>query len=119
MYLLGIWTHRRQLAFKIVVPFNTERILGWYSLYVIELFMGISYSWCMLATTSYFISGCFYIDAICENFDALIDSIKEDMQLKVEPKGSQSNESPKKTENHAKLKDKLRKAVEINVKSYE
>lgn len=68
--------------------------------------MSISYSLCISATTSYFISGCFYIDAICDHFEALIDSLKD------EP-----IETTKKMQE--KLNDELRNAVEIHVKLYE
>ena len=106
-----------ELPFSLTVPFNTERIPMWYILCVIQTFMGISYSLCISATTSYFISGCFYIAAICDHFEALIDSLKEDIQPNDEAKKSKPIESTKRM--HGKLKEKLRNAVEIHVKLYE
>lgn len=105
------------LPFSLSVPFNTETILGWYILCFIQFFMGISYSSCISTTTSYFISGCFYIDAICDDFDALIDSLKDGTQPNDGMKRSQPMKLTKKM--YASLVMKFRKAVEINVKLYE
>ena len=106
-----------ELPLRLVVPFNTERISMWYTLCIIQYSMSISYSLCISATTSYFISGCFYIAAICDHFDALIDSLKEDIQPNDETSKSKPIESTKRM--HGQLKEKLRNAVEIHVKLYE
>lgn len=105
------------LPFSLSVPFNTETIFGWYILCSIQFVMAFSYSSCISTTTSYFISSCFYIDAICDHFDSLIDSIKDDTQQTDEVKRFNPIKSTKKMYGNFELK--FRKAVEINVKLYE
>lgn len=95
------------LPFSLTVPFDIERISGWYILCFIQFIMGISYSSCISTMTSYFISGCFYIGAICDHFDTLIDSIKESKPTKSAPKTFEN------------IKEKLNSLVEIHVQLYE
>ena len=106
-----------ELTFKTAVPFSTEPIWGWYILCFFQFLMPLSYSMCTLATTSYFISGCFYIDAVCNHFDALIDSLKED----IEPSDGTNRSKPIKVNQkmYGKFKEKLRSSVEVHMKSYE
>lgn len=105
------------LTFDIVVPFSTETLFGWYILFFIEFIMALSYAICMPTTTSYFVSSCFYIDAICSHFDALVASLKEDIQPKDDANGSKPIKVTAKM--CGKFKVKLCNAIETHVKLYE
>ena len=117
LYIGNLDTSTWELTYKTAVPFSTETIWGWYTLCFIQFLMSLSYAMCMPAMISYFISGCFYIVAICNHFDALIDSLKEDFQLNDATKGSKPIKETQKR--YGKFMEKLRNAVEVPMKSYE
>lgn len=102
------------LPFFISVPFNTESILGWYLLLLININIGVAYTLSMCTITSYFISCCYYVTAICKHFDFMIDTIENDVQFyKYEKNFHKSNELDK------KIKENLCKSMEIHNKVYE
>lgn len=117
IYVGNLDTSTWELTCKISVPFSTEPIWGWYILLFINFHMATSYSSCMSATTSYFFSSCFYIGAICNHLDVLIHSLKGDFQPNNETNESKPIKVTQKM--YGKFKVKLRKAVELHVKSYE
>lgn len=59
------------LAFNILVPFDTQNLFGWYLKWFICLTMSISYASAVTLITSYFVSCCLYIQAICNHFNML------------------------------------------------
>lgn len=91
------------LAFNIVVPFNTEYLLGWYLQWLIQLSMSISYVLSVVSVTSFFVCCCFYIQAICNHFKLLINSIEQ-------------NDGQCDERNQEK---KITNAIEIHVKAFE
>ena len=117
IYIGNLDTSTWELNFKTAVPFSTEPIWGWYIKYFFQLLMSLSYSICMTTTTSYFVSGCFYIDAVCNHFDALIDSLKEDIEHLDGTNGSKPIKVTQKM--YGKFKEKLRNSVEVHMKLYE
>lgn len=117
IYVGNLDTSTWELTFKTAVPFSTEPIWGWYILYFFQFLMSLSYSMCMPATTSYFVSGCFYIEAVCKHFDALIDSLKGDIEPNVVTNGSKQIKVTQKM--YGKFKEKLRNSIEVHMKSYE
>lgn len=60
------------LAFSMSVPFSTSVYWGWYLLYCVQFSISTAYITTMVLITSYFLSCCFYINAICQHFDHLI-----------------------------------------------
>lgn len=67
------------LPFVMYVPFDTTTFPAWYFLWFIQLNMSTAYIWVMLSITSYFISCCTYMYAICDHFDLLLKSLKQDV----------------------------------------
>lgn len=65
-----------QLAFKLAVPFSTEKVWKWYILYILQQSFGTAYALSLVPIPIYFFCCCFYIGAICDHFDFLINSIK-------------------------------------------
>lgn len=65
------------LPLNLVMPFDTKPIWGWYLFWFIQFCMSLSYITCMVAVTTYFICCCYYIDAICNHFNYLVQSIEE------------------------------------------
>lgn len=101
---IGNWdTSTFVLAFNIVVPFNTRHLFGWYIQWLIQLCMSISYVLCVVSVTSYFVCCCFYVQAICDHFNLLIDSIDQN----DEPCAERIQET------------KMTEAIEIHVKVFE
>lgn len=66
---------------SIWVPFNETTLWGWYLLWFILFNMSMCYALCFIAITSYFVSCCLYIGAICDHFDLLCNSIMGDIEL--------------------------------------
>ena len=106
-----------ELPFRLTVPFNTETFFGWYSLFFLNFCIAFSYAVCVSTTTSYYVSGCFYIRAMYDHFNALIDSLKDDSQSNDGTKTSQPIKLTKKM--YESFEKKLHNAVEIHVKMYE
>lgn len=65
------------LAFNIVVPFDTQNLFGWYLKWFIQLSMSVSYALSVTSITSYFICCCLYIHAICKHLNLLNNLIQE------------------------------------------
>lgn len=91
------------LAFNIVVPFDTRHLFGWYVQWLIQLSMSISYVLSVVSVTSYFVCCCLYVQAICDHFNLLINSIDQN--------GEPYDERIQKTE--------MIEAIEIHVKVFE
>lgn len=69
--------------FNVVVPFSTNSIWGWFLRWFFELSASFAYVITAASITSYFVSFCLYIDAICNHFNLLINStprIKESIK---------------------------------------
>lgn len=101
--------------FDIIIPFiNSRTILGWYLLWCIQFCMSSFYAWTMISITSYFISCCLYITAVCDHFNMVIDSIK------FEIKGNQhDNDGSNDQKIKRNVKQTLSQAIEIHVKIFE
>lgn len=61
--------------FNVVVPFSTDYIWGWFCKWFFELSASFAYVVTGAFCTSYFVSFCLYIDAICDHFNWVINSI--------------------------------------------
>lgn len=65
------WT----LFFNFAMPISTKSIWVWYLLLFAQCGVDLSYVVSMVAITSYFLCCCFYIWAICDHFDYVINWI--------------------------------------------
>lgn len=100
--------------FNTSVPFDAESILGWLFIYLYQLSECASYFIGMMAPTSCFICCCWYVIAMCKQFEQLIESIRFlSRQTKIE----------KNSRNRQRLwlnaKGKLQQAIELHVDIYE
>lgn len=102
------------LPYELSVPFDTKEIWGWYLLWLIQVNIGFTYSTTQIASSSYFMSCCFYIGAICDHFDYIIHSIQND----VERNRTERNLSFYQ-QNIRNLRRNLFQAVEIHNKALE
>lgn len=62
------------LPFTLSVPFETDSIWGWYSLWFIQLNISIAYASTMIGITSYFICCCLYVSTICDHLELVMQS---------------------------------------------
>lgn len=96
------------LPLSIGFPISTETIWGWYLKWFAELFIGIGYSVCTSTATSYFVSICLYIGAVCDHFD-----------LQMQKIGNADEKSVECHEKYTNIREMIHKAVEIQVEVYE
>ena len=104
------WT----LPIHISVPFNTDNVLGWFMLLLVQINITAAYALTITSITSYFVCCCFYLDAICCHFDMLINTVKQ---------GVESNQVEKVYYKYRKREQQIRKnlhnAIEIHNDVYE
>lgn len=99
------------LPIKFAVPFETNNTMAWYTLWLIESNIGISYGVSVVAGTSYFVCCCIYIGTICDHFCKIQSKIK-------------FIESPTRTRGnfqklHRETKKLLVQAIDIHVNGFE
>lgn len=63
------------LPFNYVVPFDESTVWGWYLMWLIQTNSAISYCLGATSTTSYFMTCCLYIGALCDHFDLFAHSV--------------------------------------------
>lgn len=102
------------LPMNLVVPFNTETILGWYTLWLIEFNMGLAYILPMTSITSYFVSCCCYIVAVCNHFSCLIESIKKNLKHNRMEKNPLTRQR-----NDRKMTKQFVRAIEMHMNAFE
>lgn len=102
------------LIFNMVVPFDTSTIWGWYLLWFLQFNIGLSYALCVVSVASYFMSCCFYITSICDDFKFLMRSINTNIKLNQNEKNPREHEK-----NSRKIQNQMHKLVELHVKMYE
>lgn len=109
-YDTSIWI----LPFFLSVPFNTNTIWGWCLLLFINIYIGFAYTLVMTTITSYFISCCLYVSAVCKHFNMIIESVENEVKLNKHEKNFF-----KYKKRELKIKEYLCKAMNIHVKVYE
>lgn len=67
------------VPYKLVVPFDTSSIFGWYMLWLIQIYAGYTYVLSISAVISYFVSCCFYIEACCEHLFLVLKALNTDL----------------------------------------
>lgn len=98
------------LPFNMIVPFDTETIVGWFFLWFLQLNMSIAYMACIVATTTYFCCCCLYLCAICEHFAIHFQIINRDIDQ------FHANELGAFEKFNKKLAEKVRTAIGLHVK---
>lgn len=63
------------LPMDLSVPFNTSTISGWYTTWFFQFNISLCYVSCIITITTYFVCCCIYINAICEHYQFLYDSV--------------------------------------------
>lgn len=66
-------------VFQMPIPIDTTSIFGWYLVYTGDTIMDIIFMLGNILATTYFVSCCFYIDAICDHFEFCIASIQTNL----------------------------------------
>lgn len=101
------------LPYLLSVPFDTSKIGGWYLLWIVEANIAFTYSTCLIGLSSHFMSCCFYIGAVCDHFDFLIDLNKN--QFEQHRDGENVSNYHR---NYRKLEKNLCEAINIHNKMY-
>lgn len=100
------------LPMNVVLPFDTRTIWGWGLLWMLQFNAFNSYPLIMVLTTTYFTCFCFYLIAICDHFNLLIESIRREVdaiQMETNQRGEQWQH----------VKKTIFRAVDVHVKMFE
>lgn len=69
------------LPLRVAQPFDIDTLPKWYFFYVLQLTFGITYILSVVVATSYFVCCCFYLEALCDHFDYLIEMVDAELQI--------------------------------------
>lgn len=97
--------------FELPLPFDTASIWGWYIYYITASVLELMYILCMVSATTYFVSCCFYIGAMCDHFDFVAHSIQKNFN---DDNHKEMNPYQRKMFNE-KIMAKMRKAIQIHM----
>lgn len=103
-----------QLPFILALPFDTTVFWGWCLEWLMQFNMAVGYSLSTVSTSSYFISGCLYVIAICDHFELLINSVSHEVDRLREKNNLQQQQSISRN-----IHERFVKAVVIHVKALE
>lgn len=101
------------LPFKMIVPFNSNTIWGWFLLWLIQMNMTLAYLISMVAMITYFCCCCFYICAVGDHFSIIIRMISGDFKKYQENSRKSRHEFEKNTR---KFEENLQDAIDLHVK---
>lgn len=100
--------------FRMFVPLSVDSVLRWYLFLIFQISVGNAYVSCVIPTISYFVCCGYYLDALCDHFDYLIELVDDEfVQIKGECDCAAIH---KRSLNSRKL---LSKAVDQHNKIYE
>lgn len=75
------------LIYRMIGPFDSTSILGWYMMWLVQLYVAYTYSFVVSAVSTHFLSCSFYIEACCEQLlsmfkmlDTIIQNEKEKLK---------------------------------------
>lgn len=100
--------------FDLALPFDTVVLWGWYLKWFILTVMDISYVLGMVSATTYFLCCCLYIQAMCDYYDFLINSVQ---QIFTQGKSTRDNQIS--NQSYRKMMTTAHKAVEAHVDIFE
>lgn len=113
VYIGDVDTSTWQLRFQYSLIFNSNNLWNWYFAWVCECMSAMAYASCIVASTTYFICCCLYIEAICEHFKWTINMIRE----KIDE--NQNVKIVYELRNPLKIKKEMNQAVELQTKALE
>lgn len=102
------------LPLNVVVPFDTEVFIGWLLFWYFQLNLALTYEVAMILATTHLVGFCYYINATCNHFALLIDSIRVDCE-----RIQRERNAPQKLEMWFDATKKLQQGVELHVEIYE
>lgn len=102
------------LAFNLLLPFDTQSIFGWFLDWFFQFYMSIIYALCTILITSHFACFCYYIIATCNQFGLMIEALHFDCKQIRKEKNMQ-----KCSEMWKNAREKLQEAIEMHVQIYE
>lgn len=71
------------LPMKFAPPFNIDSLFGWYPFLAFQFVSSLTYFCGTVVATGYFVCCCFYVGALCDHFDYLIETF--DAELRENP----------------------------------
>lgn len=80
------------LPFFMSLPFDRTKVSGWFMTWIIQFSDAFAYILALTSITSYFVSCCYYINAMRDHLNILINSITTDVER------LQMENHPRKTE---------------------
>lgn len=102
------------LLLNVILPFDKRQPIGWFMSWIMQVAMTLAYALCMTAITSYFMSCCFYIEAMSNHFDFIMNAIKTDVEQ------NQTEKIPMEIRrNHLKITNNLCKAIQFHTEVLE
>lgn len=114
IYIGDFDTSNWPLLHDFYFPFVTNSLCGWYFLWCFGFVAEILYCVIMPSSTSYFISVCLYICAICDHFEYLMEKIRNDIEQ------NQHEKNPRKYEKrYRKISEQMHKAIELHIQIYQ
>lgn len=99
------------LSLYMAFPFDDTTIWGWLMAWTIQFSAALCYALCMTSITSYFVSCCYYIDAMFDHFNFMINSVSKDVER------MRTEKNPRKINKiHQQIITKLRNAIKFHNK---
>lgn len=105
------------LPYNLYVPFDTSIIYLWYFFWLIQFYVAMSYSMTITCSTTYFLSCCFYLVALCEHFHSLIKSF--DSIFKWNQINSKRNEPKKQSKTKINSTLKMNEIIKMHYTIHE
>lgn len=71
------------LPLRLASPFEINSLFKWYLFWVFEFVGGITYLGGTVVVALYFVCCCFYLQALCDHFDCLIEQVDDELSKKL------------------------------------
>lgn len=100
--------------FELPVPFDTTLIWGWYLYLLAIAIFDLMYMLCMISVSTYFMSCCCYLEAMCKHIDCIVHSV----QLKFDKYNNEIDSRKRKVfqdEIPIKLQTAMLKLIKIHI----
>lgn len=94
--------------YNLIVPFKTTTYLGWFMLYLIQVYLGTVYSLSKSSVTTYFMCCCYYVEALCQHFEYKVHTIKTYFSQQHHSKMNIEKSRLSRRELEAKMKDLIK-----------
>lgn len=102
------------LPFNTIVPFDMQTVSGLLLTWLLQLNESFTYNVHMITTTTQFVCFCYYIIALCNHLNLLINSMRFDTQKIQMEKNTQARQQM-----WLDAKVKLQRAIEIHIDVHE